>query len=294
MALAFSDGKFATVGFSDDVDGGSHLMDIQDVGDEVYVLPLKMPKDGGHLWIELWEGDVVTGRISRVVDRHGVGHFGCVHRLREQVPFSFNPRRRHYTTRWEGKRTLLSAYSSGAEDFISEGDRKKLEENGFPTYSIEENYYPKVNMMTVNLKDKKLDVEFDGTEHEHPGKHSRTVDITVELDEDERCTGFNSVFCDVLFVVSPDGQAEMQDGTKAVVRSCMLDSGGVSVKKTEVTFTKNVEGLLEELQAPLAIVHTVHPAEVEQYFERWRNVIIKEINAIAHATVVLPWFGDKA
>ena len=289
MAQAFPDGKFATVGFSDEVDGGSHLMDIQDVGDEVYVLPLKMPKDGGHLWIELWEGDVVTGSISRVVDRHGVGHFGCVHRLKEQVPFSFNPRRRHYTTPWEGKRTLLSAYSSGAEDFIPEGDRKKLEDSSFPTYSIEENYYPKVNMMKINPSlEEDVVGEFKGTEHENPGKHSRTVDITVELDENERCTGFNSAFCDVLFVVSPDGQAETEDDVKAMVRSCMLDGSGVSVKKTEVTFTRNVEGLLEELQAPLAIVHTVHPNEVEQYFERWRKVIIKEIDAIAHATVTLP------
>ena len=291
MAQAFPDGKFATIGFSDDVDGESHLMDIQDVGDEVYVLPLKMPKDGGHLWIELWEGDVVTGSISRVVDRHGVGHFGCgcVHRLKEHVPFSFNPRRRHYTTPWEGKRTLLSAYSSGAEDFISEGDRKKLEDNGFPTYSIKENYYPKVHMMKINSGiDRELVNEFEGTEHGNVGEHSRTVNITVELDEDERFTRFSSAFCDVLFVVSPDGQAEMEEDMKVMVRSCMLDGGGASMKKNEVTFTRNVEGLLEELQAPLAIVHTVHPGEVEQYFERWRKVIIKEIDAIAHATVILP------
>ena len=58
--------------------------------------------------------------------------------------------------------------------------------------------------------------------------------------------------------------------------------------KTEVSYTYGVENLLEQLQGPLAIVHTVHPREVEENFEKWREVIVKEIGAIEHATVPLP------
>ena len=64
MAQAFPNGKFATVGFSHDMDGGSHLMDIQDVGDEVYVLPLKMPKDvtcGSSYGKVMWLPEVSRG-----------------------------------------------------------------------------------------------------------------------------------------------------------------------------------------------------------------------------------------
>ena len=58
--------------------------------------------------------------------------------------------------------------------------------------------------------------------------------------------------------------------------------------KTEVSYTYGIEKLLEQLQGPLAIVHTVHPREVGENFEKWKNVIVKEIGAIEHATVPLP------
>ena len=56
--------------------------------------------------------------------------------------------------------------------------------------------------------------------------------------------------------------------------------------KTEVRYTYGIEKLLEQLQGPLAIVHTVHPRKVEENFEKWRGVIVKEIGAIEHATVL--------
>ena len=46
-----------------------------------YVYPLVVPKVGGHLWIELRDGDVVKGKITEMIDRQGRPRFGCVQPL---------------------------------------------------------------------------------------------------------------------------------------------------------------------------------------------------------------------
>ena len=64
--------------------------------------------------------------------------------------------------------------------------------------------------------------------------------------------------------------------------------------KTEVSYTRGIEKLVDELQGPLAIVHTVHPSEVEENFIKWKAVILKEIAAIEHAMVQLPVAGERS
>ena len=51
------------------------------------------------------------------------------------------------------------------------------------------------------------------------------------------------------------------------------------VAKTEVSYTKGVEGLLESLQGPLDIVHTVDPTEAARSFEKWTPSVLKELKS---------------
>ena len=59
-------------------------------------------------------------------------------------------------------------------------------------------------------------------------------------------------------------------GGRVQLASTALDSN-VGMFKTEVSYTYGIENLLEQLQGPLAIVHTVHPREVEENFEKWKT-----------------------
>ena len=53
--------------------------------------------------------------------------------------------------------------------------------------------------------------------------------------------------------------------------------------KTEVSFTENIEQLLEALDGPLSIVHTVSPKDAADHFEKWVPSLEKEIASLAHA-----------
>ena len=149
MVQAFPDSRFATVDLQDQYDGGTLVRRTTNCGEQVYVLPLVMPEGGGHMWVELGDGDYVTGEIGYRTDLEGQVHVGCVHQLRRGVPFAFDLRRWHCVTEWRKRRAVLVAYSSGVEKTLSQEDRKKLEAAGFPIFSVEEGYYPHVNMMSL-------------------------------------------------------------------------------------------------------------------------------------------------
>ncbi|CAE7303462.1 unnamed protein product, partial [Symbiodinium sp. KB8] len=62
--------------------------------------------------------------------------------------------------------------------------------------------------------------------------------------------------------------------------SVLLDTDrgeDVWMQKAEVGYTENVEGILEALDGPLSIVHTVSPKEVTQCFKEWVPSLEKEI-----------------
>ena len=114
------------------------------------------------------------------------------------------------------------------------------------------------------------------------GGTSDTVDPVPE----ETPGGVNASFVELRLAVqqpgSPGGEGHVQWEAGTV------QDQGASLFKTEVSYKSGIERLLEQLQGPLAIVHTVHPREVEENFEKWKGVIVKEIGAIEHATVPLP------
>ena len=57
IAQAFADARFATVDLQDIYDGGTRVRRETGCGRKVYVLPLVMPKEGRHLWVEIQPGD---------------------------------------------------------------------------------------------------------------------------------------------------------------------------------------------------------------------------------------------
>ena len=58
--------------------------------------------------------------------------------------------------------------------------------------------------------------------------------------------------------------------------------------KSEPVYTPNVELLLDALQEPLQVVHTVDPRDAEQCIEKWMPAIHKEIGVIEKAARRLP------
>ena len=279
MVRAFPDSRFATVDLQDQYDRGTLVRRTTNCGEQVYVLPLVMPEEGGHIWVEVCDGDHVVGEIVQHTDLEGQVHVGCVHQLRRGVPFAWW----HCVTEWRKRRAVLVAYSSGVEQTLNQGDIKKLETAGFPIFSIEEEYYPQFNMM--QLVTENLGSVHDGVQDSCDPSKAEDAGNEVEPFLDETDDVVNLKFGE-LWLALEEGEPLRGCGRVQLVSTALDFDAGMF--KTEVSYTYGVENLLEQLQGPLAIVHTVHPREVEENFEKWRGVIVKEIGAIEHATVPLP------
>ena len=60
------------------------------------------------------------------------------------------------------------------------------------------------------------------------------------------------------------------------------------LQKAEPVYTPNIESLLDSLQEPLSVVHTVDPRDAEQNCTKWMPPIHKEIGVIERAVQRLP------
>ena len=83
------------------------------------VLPLKLPPNGGDLWVELQPGDVVDGPVEERVDGRG-------------KRLLLDPKCRHATTFWTGERVVLVAYTVNTLGKVPESEFKTLESLNFP------------------------------------------------------------------------------------------------------------------------------------------------------------------
>ena len=84
----------------------------------------------------------------------------------------------------------------------------------------------------------------------------------------------------------PDPQTGEQ---LCVLRSDDSDASEArALYKSEPVYTPNVELLLDGLQEPLQVVHTVDPRDAEQCIEKWMPAIHKEIGVIEKAVRRLP------
>ena len=58
------------------------------------------------------------------------------------------------------------------------------------------------------------------------------------------------------------------------------------LRKSEPVYTPDIELLLDALQEPLNVVHTVDPREAERNYEKWMPAIHKEVGVIEKADTV--------
>ena len=79
------------------------------------------------------------------------------------------------------------------------------------------------------------------------------------------------------------------EGQLCVLRSNDLDSSEAPrLQKAEPVYTPNIESLLDSLQEPLSVVHTVDPRDAEQNCTKWMPPIHKKIGVIERAVQRLP------
>ncbi|CAE7810029.1 GIP [Symbiodinium sp. CCMP2592] len=302
------------------------------------VIPLKLPPNGGDLWIELKPGDLVSGLVEERVDGKGRRWLGTTHKLERGKPFFLDPTRRHATTPWKGERAVLVGYTVNTLGKELEHEFQSLEALGFPLPAS-------VRLPLTEQQDvRRLDA-FDCFEEEplqettarHPDgktselapgtvlkgggwKETQAVEAgTVELEvswnlkhsPDQRRTQSEHA----LLACQPDTETQVEEEESlsedslpeqpvlwelwvphpqtgeqlCVLRSDDSDaSEACALCKSEPVYTTNVELLLDGLQEPLQVVHTVDPRDAEQCIEKWMPSIHKEIGVIEKAVRRLP------
>ncbi|CAE7360637.1 GIP [Symbiodinium sp. CCMP2592] len=303
------------------------------------VLPLKLPPNGGDLWIELKPGDLVSGPVEERVDGKGRRWLGTTHKLERGKPFFLDPTRRHATTPWKGERAVLVGYTVNTLGKELEHEFQSLEALGFPLPAS-------VRLPLTEQQDvRRLDA-FDCFEEEplqetikarHPDgktselapgtvlkgggwKETQAVEAgTVELEvswnlkhsPDQRRTQSEHA----LLACQPDTETQVEEEESLSEDSlpeqpvlwelwvpdpqtgeqlCVLKSDdsdaseACALCKSEPVYTTNVELLLDGLQEPLQVVHTVDPRDAEQCIEKWMPSIHKEIGVIEKAVQRLP------
>ena len=266
------DAEFAAIFISVNNEREVHIDRNNAMGTLNYLLPLVMPKRGGEIWQELRNGDVVSGRILELQSQEGRVRYGCAYPLQEGQVFYLNPHRRHAVLPWRGERLVIVSYTPGVLQNLNRQDRELLWDLGFPMPLTEEE--PKAEIYINKLAVEAIENTGISESAERGGEG--------EVQRSEPTSEGQAA------VVSEEWQLwEMQlllnEGTPDAVQVATDREHHVTLAKAEVGFTENVEELLESLDGPLSIVHTVNPREVAQFFERWVPSLKKEVSTIEHA-----------
>ena len=295
------------------------------------VLPVKLPRVGGELWVELQPGDVPSGVVEERVDGKGHRFLGVTHQLQKGKPFFLDPRRRHATAPWEGERIVLVAYTVNTLGKVPESDLQALESLGFPLPGSTR--LPLTQQQDVRrldafecFEEEPLREAQEGVERVVGGdllrgggwKETQRVDAgTVELE-----VSWNLKHKPVPHTVLPEQalhtlqapeQVEQPQVEEEIVSGeglwpepplqwelwvplpqeegqvCTRRSGDLAgddlpqLRKSEPVYTPDIELLLDALQEPLSVVHTVDPREAERNYEKWMPAIHKEVGVIEKA-----------
>ncbi|CAE7609261.1 GIP [Symbiodinium sp. CCMP2456] len=257
-------------------------------GKSNYLYPIVMPRRGGDLWIEISDGDIVRGKVTEMLDSRGVPHYGCVSPLEQGRITVFDPRRRHAVLPWKGLR--IAAYTTGVLRNLSGADREVLARLGFPVPPEGDDPAPEVSLRMVSVQAQKEDNYIKELEEEicaipksmtsntDGGTNDRTLDQQSSDEEEKINDGF--------LMRSTDEEVEhwdmylpLREGDPEAVPKVKIASSSASIQmsKMEVTYTSNVEHLLDGLSSPLAIVHTVDPKEAQDSFSKWIPSVEKEM-----------------
>ena len=269
------------------------------VGTVNHLLPLSMPRRGGELWMELRDGDVVSGKVLELTSKEGRVRYGCAYSLQEGRVFSFDPHRRHAVLPWKGERVVVVGYTPGLLAAVKREDREILWDLQFPL-PLDENEVPTPEIYINALSVKNMIVNKDVEQEVTPIRGGGWSEVIPTSDGDflfkcdwsvskgnSRPTSTpdsdngQGIGCEEwedweMRLVLDEGEAEAS--TAAV-----CPSGRPLVCKTEAAYTRGIEELLSGLTAPLSIVHTVDPVEAASNIERWLPAIQKEAGSLEHA-----------
>ena len=191
----------------------------------------------------------------------------------------------------------MVGYTAGVLQNLTSEDRDLMERLGFPLPSEVDDPVPAValRMLSVATEIKKnLDVKTE-VEHdvfaESDGILASDGEVLVMKESLMSSTGSSTVEGDGkttlideevehwdLFL--PLAEGAPQEVPKARIGTSASEP---KVKKVEVTYTPNIEGLLSSLTAPLAVVHNVDPKDAQENFQRWLSPVKKEITSFEHA-----------
>ena len=300
------DAEFAAVYISINNEREVHIDRNNALGAVNYILPVCMPRRGGELWMELRDGDVVSGKVIELVSSEGRARYGCAYPLQEGRVFSFDPHRRHAVLPWKGERIAIVGYTPGMLASVPRGDREMLWALQFPLPLEEEDAVPEVYINALSVASVKPEKHIEEELVPLRGGGWQEVIATSE--------GAYLFKCD--WVISkkqaPASSApsisrveaichheeipceswsdwEMHlvlDDCESGLKTAVLPQRDVQeafVRKAEVAYTEGVESILQSLTSPLSVVYTVNPREVGEVFEKWIPALKKEVTTLDHA-----------
>ena len=217
-----------------------------------YVLAIHEPRTGGELWVELEKGDVVQGEITEMVEKNGEKLYGQQLSLKEGECIEFSPRKRHAVQPWTGERLVLVGYTPQCLGKLNYDMIQILEDHEFlvPVSQLPETFLPRLAMKELRVEE---EVECNKRDEE-------------ELQDEEEWKLYLDVKGSPVKVAGSRDDYDREPGPR--------------VYKTEVTYTKDIEKVLKELQGPLDVVYNVNPAEVLNNLEKWLPSIKKEVDGI--------------
>ncbi|CAE7579192.1 GIP [Symbiodinium sp. CCMP2592] len=271
------------------------------------VLPLKLPPNGGDLWIELKPGDLVSGPVEERVDGKGRRWLGTTHKLERGKPFFLDPTRRHATTPWKGERAVLVGYTVNTLGKELEHEFQSLEALGFPLpASVRLPLTEQQDVRRLDAFDCFEEEPLQETKARHPdGKASELAPGTVLKGggwKETQAVEAGTVELEVSWNLkhSPD-QGRTQ--SEHALLACQPDTE-TQVEEEESLSEDSLpeQPVLWELWVPDpqtgeqlcvlrsddSVVHTVDPRDAEQCIEKWMPSIHKEIGVIEKAVRRLP------
>ena len=263
ILVANPEATFTSMIVARNMDRGMHRDFNNDENAVNYVYPIRVPKRGGDLWVELSKGDSVDGEVAERHDEKGQARYGQVYKFKTGVTTVFNPRKTHEVLPWEGTRTVLIGYTPQCLGKLDQAAVTELEANGFPVPVTQHPEY----FVADDAQVSKLEAS-PRSQEESDSNPVNYEDGTMdsELEDWE------------MFI-------EVEDGMVKVGDSGYVNDGidNPKIHKVEAGYTKGVEAILANLQAPLEVTYTVDPREVAENLETWRPAIEKEVDNISVA-----------
>ncbi|CAE7339671.1 GIP [Symbiodinium microadriaticum] len=271
------------------------------VGAVNHLLPLSMPRRGGELWMELRDGDVVSGKVLELTSKEGRVRYGCAYSLQEGRVFSFDPHRRHAVLPWKGERVVVVGYTPGLLAALKREDREILWDLQFPL-PLDENDVPAPEIYINALSVKNVVVNKDVEQEVNPIRGGGWSEVIPTSDGDFlfKCDWSVSKSSPSPTAVPHHSNEQdigceewedwemrlvLDEGEAKASTAAVCPGGRPLVCKTEVAYTRGIEELLCGLAAPLSIVHTVDPVEAASNLEQWLPAIRKEAGSLEHAVI---------